>query len=120
MAARMNALAVIYRSDESNILLIGPILALVSLVLIAGACLLIFLTILAGAVDHNPTDLIYFLQADTSQIPGAPTLSRWTLWNTCSVSADGRNLCGAVHPAYPLDPPSNFGTTQGIDPGFIG
>lgn len=101
---------------------IGPALALVSLILIAGACLLIFLTLLAGAVDHNPTNKIYFLQAATSNIPGAPSVSRWTFWNTCSVSSAGGNVCGKVHPAYPLDPPSgrNFGTTDGVPTQFVG
>ncbi|MCJ1356483.1 MAG: hypothetical protein MMC33_006478 [Icmadophila ericetorum] len=97
-----------------------PIFALVSLILIAGACLLIFLTLLAGAVDHKPTSMIYFLQADTSNIPGAPALSRWTFWNTCSVNANGGNVCGKVHPAYPFNPPSNFGTTKNIAAAFIG
>ncbi|KAA6408343.1 MAG: Actin cortical patch Sur7 [Lasallia pustulata] len=99
-----------------------PTLALASLVLIAGACLLIFFTLLAGAVDHNPTNRIYFLQAATSKIPGAPALSRWTFWNTCSVNSAGRNVCGKVHPAYPLDPPSgrNFGTTNGVPSQFVG
>ncbi|MCJ1370217.1 hypothetical protein MMC20_001429 [Loxospora ochrophaea] len=99
-----------------------PGLAFVSLILIAGACLLIFLVLLAGAVDGNPLDKIYFLQADTSGIPNAPVLSRWTFWNICSVSSANTNLCPKVHPAFPLDPPStrNFGTTQDIDVAFIG
>ena len=93
-----------------------------SLILIAGALLLMLLTLIAGGVNHNPTDLIYFLQADTSKIPGAPAISRWTFWNVCSVSANGRNACGEVHPAFPLDPPSgrNFGTTKGVPTQFIG
>ena len=100
----------------------GPLFALTSLILIAGACLLIFLVLLGGAVDHNPTNQIFFLQADTSGIPGAQPLSRWTFWNICSVSATGRNICPKVHPAFPLDPPSgrNLGTTTDIDAAFIG
>ncbi|MCJ1226129.1 hypothetical protein MMC12_002778 [Toensbergia leucococca] len=99
-----------------------PWIALTSLVLIAGACLLIFLVLLAGAVDGNPVNQIYFLQADTSAIPGAAPLSRWTFWNICSVTTNGRNMCGKVHPAFPLDPPSdrNFDTTKGVDAAFIG
>ncbi|MCJ1300810.1 hypothetical protein MMC08_003609 [Hypocenomyce scalaris] len=99
-----------------------PAIALVSLILIAGGCLLIFLTLLAGAVDHSPENNIYFLQATTSAIPGAPAVSRWTFWNICSVSAAGRNVCGKVHPAFPLDPPStrDFGTSTGVPMQFIG
>jgi len=99
-----------------------PGLAFLSLFFIAGACLLIFLVLLAGAVSGNPVNDIYFLQADTSKIPGAPSLARWTFWNICSVSAAGKNVCGKVHPAFPLDPPShrNFGTTTGVPAQFIG
>ena len=85
----------------------GPFLALISLVLIAGAALLIFLTLLGGAVDTNPTNQYYFLEADTSGIAGAPPLTRWTFWNACGVQ-NGRNTCPKIRAAYPLDPPRNF------------
>lgn len=100
----------------------GPILALASLILIGGACLLVFFVILAGAVDSNPVNQIFFLEADTSSIPGAPSLSRWTLWNICTVNENGRNLCPAARPAFPLNPPdsSNFGTTERVPDAFLG
>ena len=81
-----------------------------------------FLILLAGAVNHKPVSQFYFLQAHTSGIPGAPTTSRWTYWNVCPVGANGRNNCGTVHPAFPLDPPSsrNFGTTTDVPHQFIG
>lgn len=106
--------------NTTDQLLKGPILALVSLVLIAGAILLILLTLLGGAIDKNPTNQFYFLEADTSGIAGAAPLTRWTFWNACSV-LNGRNSCPKAHPAYPLDPPRNFGgSTKGIPPPFIG
>jgi hypothetical protein len=88
----------------------------------AGGLLFMFLILLGGATNHNPTNQFYFLQVNTKGIPGAPPVSRWTYWNLCPVTADGRNNCGDVHPAFPLDPPShrNFGTTQGIPKQFIG
>jgi SUR7/PalI family len=101
----------------------GPTFALLSLLLIAGAIVLIFLTLLAGAVNSSATNQIYFLQADTSGIPDAPPTSRWTFWNYCSSdSSSAVGLCDGVHPAYPLDPPSDrtFGTTEGVPPQFIG
>ena len=81
-----------------------------------------FFIMLAGSTNHNPLTLFYFLEADTSKIHGAPTSSRWTFWNICTVSPTGRNICPNVHPAFPLDPPSgrNFGTTAGVPPQFIG
>ncbi|KAI9817685.1 MAG: hypothetical protein M1832_004579 [Thelocarpon impressellum] len=97
-----------------------PLLALIALIFTAGACLLIFLVLLAGAVDGGPVDGIYFLRAATDNIPGAPGFSQWTFWNRCD-GADGKNLnCGKVAAAYPFDPPRNFGTEDGIPEPFIG
>ncbi|KAL8916471.1 MAG: hypothetical protein Q9208_008503 [Pyrenodesmia sp. 3 TL-2023] len=58
------------KTVSSNVIA-GPALALVSLILIAGAALLIFLTLLGGAIDKNPTDQFYFLEADTSGLGDA-------------------------------------------------
>jgi hypothetical protein len=64
---------------------------------------------------------VYFLQADTGNIPGAPTTSRWTFWNLCGVT-NGKNDCGKSHPDFPFDPPShrNFDTTDNVPQQFIG
>lgn len=100
-----------------------PIFALLSLFFTAGAIVLILLTLLAGTVDSNATNPVYFLQADTSNIPNAPATSRWTFWNYCdSDSSSARELCNGISPAFPLDPPSgrNFGTEDGVPAQFIG
>ncbi|KAL9619645.1 MAG: hypothetical protein Q9160_005751 [Pyrenula sp. 1 TL-2023] len=101
-----------------------PLFAFLSLILTAGAILLIFLTFLAGISNHSPLNKVYFLQADTGGIPNAPQASRWTFWNVCPLSNgdSGNNNCGDVHPAFPLDPPrgNNFGTTQNVPSQFIG
>lgn len=75
---------------------------------------------LGGTREHVPLNEIFFLQADTSNIQGAPSISRWTYWNACNVDSTGNTFCPAAHPAYPLDPPSNFGTTKGVPDAFIG
>ncbi|PGH05037.1 hypothetical protein GX51_03134 [Blastomyces parvus] len=79
------------------------------------------LTLIGGAKNTNPLDRTWFLEADTSAIPGAPSVSRWTFWNICGV-VDGKNDCPRTSAAFPLDPPSdrNFGTTEGVPPQFIG
>lgn len=94
--------------------------------LVAGGLLLSLFILLAGAVDGNPVNRWYFLQVDTSNISGAPPLSRWTFWNICDGSS-GVDVCsgqgfGSISPARPFDPPSgrNFGTTQGVPNGFVG
>ncbi|KAL4920946.1 SUR7/PalI family-domain-containing protein [Aspergillus aurantiobrunneus] len=96
-------------------------LGFVGLFFTAAALLLMWLTFLGGVRDTNPINQIYFLQVDTSSIPGAPALSRWTWWNVCSVE-NGDSMCGSSHPDFPFDPPSerNFGTEVNIPPEFIG
>ncbi|KAE8147542.1 actin cortical patch SUR7/pH-response regulator pali [Aspergillus avenaceus] len=81
-----------------------------------------FLTLLGGARNTVPLNEIYFLQASTGDIPGAPTTSRWTFWNLCPVGDDGKSDCGKSHPDFPFDPPShrNFDTTTNIPEAFIG
>ncbi|KAJ5212141.1 uncharacterized protein N7498_003787 [Penicillium cinerascens] len=88
----------------------------------AGAILLIFLVILGGARNTIPLNEIYFLEADTSNIPGAPAISRWTFWSLCSVAPDGKSICGTSHPDHPFDPPNpnNFNTTINVPHQFIG
>ena len=100
---------------------IGASLGFMGLFFMAGAILLIFLTLLGGARNSNPLNQIYFLEADTGNIPNAPSTSRWTFWNLCSVT-NGRNDCGKSHPDFPFDPPrsSNFGTTDNVPSEFIG
>lgn len=101
---------------------IGVSLGFVGLFFTAGAILLIFLTLLGGTRNRNPLNQIYFLEADTGNIPGAPSISRWTFWQICGVLSDGRNNCGASHPDFPFDPPNkdNFGTTTNVPAAFIG
>lgn len=99
---------------------IGPLFGFVSLILIAGGFLLILLTLLGGSINDSPVNKFYFLEADTSGIGSAAPRTRWTLWAACTVDANGKNTCPGAKPAYPLDPPRNFGTTQNVPPQFVG
>ena len=105
----------------NNISCLGPILGLLGLLLTAGALLLMFLTLLGGAKNSTPLNNIYFLQVDTGRIPGAPSVSRWTFWNICSVD-NGKSVCGSSHPDYPFDPAGhrNFDTTVNVPAAFVG
>ncbi|KAJ5933370.1 hypothetical protein N7454_005699 [Penicillium verhagenii] len=96
-------------------------LGFLGLFFMASSILLIFLTLLGGARNSTPLNEIYFLQANTSAITGAPSVSRWTFWNICSVS-NGKNVCGSSHPDFPFDPTrsDNFNTTVGVPHQFIG
>jgi hypothetical protein len=89
----------------------------------AGGLLFMFLILLGGVTNHNPVNQFYFLEVNTAGIPTGPhPVARWTYWNLCPVRSNGRNNCGDVHPAFPLDPPShrNFDTTRDIPKQFIG
>lgn len=97
-----------------------PIFGLLSLILVAGAVLLHFFVLLAGAINGSVVNNIYFLQADTSAIQGAPSTTRWTFWNSDPVDSNGLTMINGIHPAWPFDPQSNFGTQSGVPAGFIG
>ncbi|OJJ79367.1 SUR7/PalI family protein [Aspergillus glaucus CBS 516.65] len=86
----------------------------------ASGLLLMWFTFLGGTRNSNPLNRIYFLEAATSNIPGAPATSRWTLWNLCPV-VDGKNDCGSNTPDFPFDPAShrNFGTDVNVPSRFI-
>ena len=97
---------------------------LASLILVAGGVLLMFFILLAGAVDGSPVNRWYILEADTSNIPNAPPLARWSYWNVCGVDGH-RTACGdanyeKVHPAFPLDPSSHrtFDTRVNVPANF--
>ena len=95
---------------------------MISLVCVAGACLLSFFVLLAGGINAFPVNLVYFLEADTSKIPGANRpLTAWTVYGTCGVTdADRTDACSAPSPAYPFDPASNFGSADGVPMDFVG
>lgn len=99
----------------------GPLLAILSLILVAGGVLLQFFTILSGAVNSSPIDRFYFLEASTNGIADARNPSRWTYFAICGVDpSTGHNTnCGSVVPALPFDPPRNFGTETGVPEQFI-
>jgi len=98
-----------------------PLMGLISLVLLAAAIVLEFFIILSGSITSSPEDLVYFLQADTSGIPGAPNPARWTYWAVCGVDGKHNANCGAVVPALPFSPANrrNFGTDQGVPDAFL-
>ncbi|KAI5303957.1 hypothetical protein KEM56_007026 [Ascosphaera pollenicola] len=97
-----------------------PLCATLALFFLAGANLLLMFVLLAGANNANPLKRFYFLEADTSQIPGAPKTSRWTFWAVCEAK-DGHNNCHNRSAGVPLDPPGkrNFHTNEGVPQGFL-
>jgi hypothetical protein len=98
----------------------GPILAILSLILVGGGILLQFFTILSGGINSAPLNKFYFLQASTANIAGARNPSRWTFFAICGVDGSLNANCGKAVPALPFDPPRNFGTTNGVPEQFIG
>lgn len=65
----------------------------------AAAIVFMFFVILSGVTNTTPLNKTYFLQADTSQIPGARSVSQWTYFYVCG---PGNTNCGAAVPALPL------------------
>ncbi|SCW00767.1 LAFE_0C11540g1_1 [Lachancea fermentati] len=92
---------------------------LVSLLFLAGTTLLLILIVLSGAINDYPVDRFYWVQGDTSNISGAPALSRWTFWGVCDRNSSGSTVCSDLSPAYPISPVDNFGTTVNVPSDFV-
>ncbi|EKD18594.1 uncharacterized protein L3040_005947 [Drepanopeziza brunnea f. sp. 'multigermtubi'] len=89
----------------------------VSLILIAGATLLMLFVVLSGVRDHTPLNKSYFLRADTSSFPGSGRPeSYWTFWKTCATPGGS---CGATVPAMPFGY-AWVGGTEGVPTGLVG
>jgi hypothetical protein len=71
----------------------------VSLILIAGALVLMFFVVLSGLKSTTPLNKVYFLQADTSSISGARSISQWTYFYVCG---SGNTDCGKAVPGLPI------------------
>ncbi|AOW07065.1 SUR7/PalI family-domain-containing protein [Yarrowia lipolytica] len=102
-------------------MVLRPLIGAFTILLIAGATLLSFFVLLAGARDSAPLNNFYWLEAETSNIPGAHDFTRWTTYNFCGVSTDNKNFeCSKNQADFPFDPVRNFGTEEGIPQEFIG
>jgi len=84
-------------------------LGLVSWVLIGASIVFMFFVILSGVKNTTPLNKTYFLQADTSQIPGARQTSQWTYFYVCG---PGNTDCGKAVPALPLGDAWGKGATN--------
>lgn len=88
--------------------------------LLAGAALLLFFVLLTGGTEGSVLKNWYWLEADTSQIQGAPfQTTRWTSYNVCGVSNGDNTDCSATKAAFPFSPVDNFGTSNGVPQSFI-
>lgn len=92
------------------------IMGTVSLILIAGALVLMFFVVLSGVTATTPLNKTYFLQADTSSIPGARAISQWTYFYVCG---EGNTNCGAPVPALPFGY-AWVGSTAGVPADLLG
>ena len=77
----------------------GAGMGLASLILIAGAVVLMFFVVLSGVTNSTPLNKTYFLQADTGSISGARPVSQWTFFYICG---SGNRNCGKPVPALPF------------------
>lgn len=92
---------------------------LITVLFLAGNTLLLILIILSGSLTQYPINRFYWIQADTSNIPNAPSTTRWTFWGACSIE-NGITTCGEhLAPATPISPMDNFDTTINVPAKFI-
>ncbi|KAM0326374.1 hypothetical protein ACHAQA_006976 [Verticillium albo-atrum] len=93
-----------------------PAAGTAGLVLLSGALVLIFFVILSGVSDSAPLNNTYFLEADTSGITGARSLTRWTYFYFCG---DDNQQCSRARPA-PAFGRAWSGNADGVPEGLIG
>jgi hypothetical protein len=79
--------------------LAGGGLGLASWILLGGALVMMFFVVLSGVVDVTPLNKVYFLQADTSSIQNARSISQWTYFYICG---QGNTDCGSATAALPF------------------
>ena len=94
----------------------NAILAPVSLVLMAGAIVMMIFVILSGVRDVKPLNETYFLRADTHDITGARSVTQWTYLYMCG---PGNERCSGAWP----DPPVGWAwaaDARGAPPGLVG
>jgi len=87
-----------------------------SLIFIAISIVLLFFVVLSGVKHTSPLKQTFFLEADTSSIPGARARSQWTYFYICGA---GNTNCGSPIPALPFGAPFVDGTS-GVPAGLVG
>lgn len=95
------------------------LITFIPILLLLGSALLLFFINLAGASDKSVLRKLYWSQATTRGISGAPhSVTRWTMYNSCGVS-NGENVdCTSNSPAYPFSPKDNFGSSGSLPSSF--
>lgn len=102
-----------------------PIFSGLSIIVQAGALLLLIFILLAGVKNSTPLDQFFWFEFDTSgissnSVSNIPNPVRWTPYNYCGVSENGRNInCSPKKAAFPFKPQTAFETTQGIPSDLI-
>jgi hypothetical protein len=96
---------------------IGAGLGFLSLILIATSLLFMFFVVLSGVTNSTPLSKTWFLQADTSHIPGSGrAISQWTYFFVCG--ANNRD-CGSPVAGLPIGY-AWVGGTAGAPPLLVG
>lgn len=94
-------------------------LKLLILLFLAGNTLLLILIIISGSTNDYPINRFYWVEGDTTGIPNAPSLTRWTFWGACSYDNNKIDCGEYLKPAAPISPVDNFHTKENVPHSFI-
>lgn len=96
---------------------------ILTVLLLAGATLMLLFIVFSGAVKNYPFNHFYWVQADTSAISSADgDISRWTFWGIChpeSYDQGATDNCPHLGADVPISPYDNFGNSSAIPSDFI-
>lgn len=81
-----------------------------------GVVLLLVFTVLSGVSNTFPFKNFYWIEADTSGIPGAWDTTRWTFWGIQNANNFTQHLNS---PATPISPVNNWSTRRNVPQKFI-
>ncbi|CCH59046.1 hypothetical protein TBLA_0B02040 [Henningerozyma blattae CBS 6284] len=95
---------------------------LLTFIFMCGNSTMLTIIIISGAVENRAIERLFWLKSDTSGIPNAPDVTKWTFWGIKSVGSNDSNSLfygSNMGPAYPISPVDNFHTRDNIPHGCI-
>ncbi|OBA18535.1 uncharacterized protein OGAPODRAFT_15266 [Ogataea polymorpha] len=95
---------------------------LLTLLLLAGATLLLLFIVFSGSVSSFPFNQFYWVQARTSNLNPSGDISRWTFWGICNpetYDSHSNGNCTNLGPDQPISPYDNFGNSTSLPQDFV-
>lgn len=96
---------------------------ILTVLLLAGATLMLLFIVFSGSVDNFPFNKFFWVEADVSSlsVPGGD-YARWTFWGICypdELDSASTSNCPHLGPDVPISPYDNFGNSANLPQDFV-